>query len=204
MKNLKEGLKYIGILCLYAFALIWNLPKKIMCKIKKSKPKFTAVKKSGIACVLSAVMIITALPMSSINVNAVGEAPTQDIVSNKETSKTSKEMKSEDFVKQLNGKGQGTVADPYIINTAEELVAFREIVNSSKPDACANLATNIDLSSICSKTKGNWTPIGSKAKQYQGTFKGNDFTVKGLYIDAPNQDYQGLFGYAGNKAVITH
>ncbi|MEG2687058.1 MAG: hypothetical protein RR954_08075, partial [Christensenellaceae bacterium] len=114
MKNLKEGLKYIGILCLYAFALIWNLPKKIMCKIKKI----------GLAFVLSAVMIITALPMSSINVNAVGEAPTQDIVSNKETSKTSKEMKSEDFVKQLNGKGQGTVADPYIINTAEELVAF--------------------------------------------------------------------------------
>ncbi|MEG0571049.1 MAG: hypothetical protein RR497_05335, partial [Oscillospiraceae bacterium] len=98
----------------------------------------------------------------------------------------------------------GTAVAPYIISNANQLAGFRGIVNSGKADACAILVADIDLSTICSAKIGSWTPIGSNTNQYQGTFNGNDFTVNGLYINAPNQDYQGLFGYAGNKAVITH
>ncbi|MCD8255603.1 MAG: hypothetical protein LUC40_00250 [Oscillospiraceae bacterium] len=40
----------------------------------------------------------------------------------------------------------------------------------------------------------SWTPIGSLAAPFRGTFDGSGCTITGLYIDS-TEDYQGLFGY---------
>ena len=38
-----------------------------------------------------------------------------------------------------------------------------------------------------------WTPIGTNAKNYTGTFDGNGHVISGLYINNNDADYQGLF-----------
>src|SRR5574344_2208376 len=61
---------------------------------------------------------------------------------------------------------------------------------------------NIDLSSVCSATAGNWTPIGnSYTIRYRGTFDGNGKVICSLYIDNETTEYQALFGYARNNVI---
>ena len=45
-----------------------------------------------------------------------------------------------------------------------------------------------------------WTPIGTAANPFKGTFEGNGFTVSGIYIDNTN-DNQGLFGVASGGKI---
>lgn len=62
-----------------------------------------------------------------------------------------------------------------------------------------NSGKNIDAVIINDIDLGNydWTPIGNSAsKPFTGTINGGLYTVKGLYIDNKNAQYQGLFGYA--------
>ena len=40
-----------------------------------------------------------------------------------------------------------------------------------------------------------WEPIGTSSTPFQGMFDGNGYTIYNLYINAPNEYYQGLFGY---------
>ena len=75
----------------------------------------------------------------------------------------------------------------YQISNAEQLAAFRDIVNGSNGghtdlDACAELTADIDLSKVCGKEIGSWTPIGlGDSSAYNGTFDGNGNTIFGLY-----------------------
>ena len=98
--------------------------------------------------------------------------------------------------------GLGTKASPYEISTADELKNFATAVNGGiEKSAHAKLMNNIDLSSVCSKEKGNWTPIGTSSKPYSGNFDGNNYTISGLYIDSRAND-QGLFGYVGSSGKV--
>ncbi|MEG0571050.1 MAG: hypothetical protein RR497_05340, partial [Oscillospiraceae bacterium] len=153
MKNLKERLKYIGMLCIYAFALIWNLPKKIMRKIKKSKAEFRAVQKRGTACILAAVMIITALPMSGINAKAEGKAPAQDLIFNKDTN----------IYEIYTAKGLRDFCGPFIYDKRNAI-----------------LMNDIDLSTVCGPDIGNWVPLN---ELYEVTFDGNGKTISNLYVN---------------------
>ncbi len=40
-----------------------------------------------------------------------------------------------------------------------------------------------------------WKPIGDSSTIFKGNFNGNSKTITGLYINRPNQNYVGLFGY---------
>ncbi len=90
--------------------------------------------------------------------------------------------------------GEGTSENPYQIGTAEELKAFRDIVNGGENAACAVLTADIDLENEA------WTPIGSNSKAYIGTFDGQSYTISGLKVDISSSGnvYAGLFGYVGN------
>lgn len=93
--------------------------------------------------------------------------------------------------------GTGTTEDPYQIGTAAQLKVLADLVNSGNTaynGASYKLTANIDLSSICGSEKGNWTPIGNSSYSFRGSLDGNGKTISGLYIDARNSDYQGLFG----------
>lgn len=56
---------------------------------------------------------------------------------------------------------------------------------------------DIDLASV-----SNWTPIGTDAAPFTGSYDGNGFTISNLKINAPTEDYQGLFGELSSGAVV--
>ncbi len=97
--------------------------------------------------------------------------------------------------------GDGTENNPYLISTYEELVTFREKINSgTQVNACAKLIADINLSS-----EANWTPIGTGngdigVNAYKGIFDGNGYEIKNMRI-ITSEFYRGLFGYT-DKAVI--
>lgn len=111
----------------------------------------------------------------------------------------------------------------YLIENAEQLVAFSNIVNNTlteeeaqvyTPSTAVNgkLVANIDLNpgftfasdgsytgpeGVQPKT---WTPIGVTSNStgnpgYKGTFDGDGFAVSGVYINNTDNNCQGLFGH---------
>src|SRR5574344_1545697 len=92
----------------------------------------------------------------------------------------------------------------YEISTAVQMKWLSYYVNASSAHAATNarLMADIDLSSVCSTTAGNWTPIGnSYTISYSGTFDGNGKAISNLYIANATTEYQGLFGYARNNVI---
>lgn len=84
---------------------------------------------------------------------------------------------------------ENTATTTYIYD-ATDLAAFRDKANAG--DTFANktvyLMADIDLSTVCSSSKGSWTPINS----FSGTFDGKYHKIKNLYINTTTQ-YTGLF-----------
>ena len=97
--------------------------------------------------------------------------------------------------------GSGTAEDPYLLATAADLKAFRDMVNAeASSKLCAKLTADIDLGGEA------WTPIepssGYVTEAYAGTFDGADHTVKGLSVNAASsKNGVGFFGSV-NGAVI--
>ena len=100
--------------------------------------------------------------------------------------------------------GSGTEADPYIINTVDDLILFRDSVNAGETKYNASgvwvaLGADIDLASE------NWTPIGNMTYSYMGNFDGNGKTISNLVIvhialDSDGYAYAGLFGITEGTA----
>lgn len=97
-----------------------------------------------------------------------------------------------------NMEGAGTETEPYRIQNAGQLRIFADIVNgvNGVPDTklCAILMCDIDLTGVCGAEIGSWTPIGTDANPYAGTFDGGAFTITGLYCHNPKSSCVGLFG----------
>lgn len=104
--------------------------------------------------------------------------------------------------------GDGSSESPFLIATAEELKWYANYVNGESGDnvvhttACAKLMNDIDLSSVCGESKGNWTPIAKYGiytfngeHRFDGVFDGNGYTISNLYINDKNGSNLGLFGY---------
>ena len=101
------------------------------------------------------------------------------------------------FIKVSATIGSGTAADPYQISTAEDLISMAQKVNKLGEGSSAYyiLTNNIDLSG------SEWTPIGTEADPFKGTFDGNGHTVSGIRINRPNDGDQGLFGYSYSATI---
>ncbi len=93
----------------------------------------------------------------------------------------------------------------YQIGTADELVWFAKQVNGGSTAISGVLTAEIDLNGF------DWTPIGSSAKKFSGSFDGAGHTIKNMTIDyqtakSGERLYLGLFGYAegtkDNRAAI--
>lgn len=103
--------------------------------------------------------------------------------------------------------GSGTLADPFIIRTVTDLenIGKGTYINEDSVDLnYANnahyiLANDIDLTQKYGEGKLNWTPLGD----FFGTIDGNDFTIYGLYINAPTQaGHNAFISYLRNDAVV--
>ena len=88
--------------------------------------------------------------------------------------------------------GSGTENDPYLIETKYHLDNVRNYL-----DAHFKMIADIEF------INEGWAPIGTDlASAFTGTFDGDGFTIKNLYINISSDSivYAGLFGY--NKGVI--
>ena len=121
----------------------------------------------------------------------------------------------------------GTAENPLIIDDENDLVLLRNAVNAGSgtfkgvdvsngaTDFHFKLGRDLDLSSVCGKNIGNWTPIGTIEHPFKGSFDGNGKTIDYLYIDEPLPErgdtamgFYGLFGVASteyeSKTVISN
>ena len=86
--------------------------------------------------------------------------------------------------------GDGTSDNPYVINTADQLKGFRDAVNDG---ACGTLASDnsitgakhlyVELGADIDLGNVSWTPIGTGANTFRGTFDGNNHIISNLKID---------------------
>lgn len=93
----------------------------------------------------------------------------------------------------VRAEGSGNAEDPYRIARPEELVWFAGQVNGGESGSCAVLTADISLGGM------TWTPIGSEAAPYTGSFDGSGFTVSDFSVSGGGM--QGFFGYCENAQL---
>ena len=97
------------------------------------------------------------------------------------------------------GGGSGTVSDPFLIKTKEDLVSFAGYVNSG---SITTEYVNLDNDINCSELTG-FTPIGTSTHPFTGTFTNSEnYTISNLNCTTAGADgYIGLFGQIGSNGA---
>ncbi len=89
----------------------------------------------------------------------------------------------------------------YQINSAMELSYIANQINTGKLDSYGKV---FELTNYIDLSNNYWTPIGNEKYPFEGTFNGNNYTIKNLTIDGSimsNNIYGGLFGYVENAVI---
>lgn len=102
---------------------------------------------------------------------------------------------------QFSGSGNGTAEDPYRIYTDIHLAQMANFLNQQ--GVVFELMKDIDLTDYIAENSPaeGWMPIGVESTPFKGVLKGNGHTLSGLYINRPNTNHVGLFGY-GNGITV--
>ena len=109
------------------------------------------------------------------------------------------------------GEGYTYAEGTYTATSAEGLLNIANDINETEnTDANIVLGGDIDLSDLEGLTRSaaqvsNWTPIGTSANPFTGTFDGNGCTIKNLTLVEPEakegKAYIGFFGYAKDATI---
>ncbi len=83
--------------------------------------------------------------------------------------------------------GSGTEADPWQIETPQQLDSIRHYL-----DGYFMLTNDVDLEQY---NNGIWTPIGNEFDQFVGVLNGQNFIISNINTQYSDADYSGLFGY---------
>ncbi len=107
-----------------------------------------------------------------------------------------------DFVTEVEPKplfagGDGSEANPYQIETAEQMDIVRLFLSSYFV-----MNNDIDLAAFSSANPEGWEPIGIIGEGFVGKFDGQNFTISGLSINRPGVNEIGLFGTLEGDGVI--
>ena len=94
--------------------------------------------------------------------------------------------------------GTGTAETPYEISNLEEFGAFRDYINAGRSDSDKHFKLTADIE----MSARSWTPIGNDSINFTGIFDGDGHKITGLYINAPDGKYQGLFGWVGIGGTV--
>ncbi len=89
----------------------------------------------------------------------------------------------------------------FVINNAEDMKEFAKLVNSKKVSfAGKTIYLGNDINLGCDEDN-IWSPIGTSATKFEGTFDGNNYTISGLYISKASTENQGFFGFINNATI---
>lgn len=103
------------------------------------------------------------------------------------------------------GGGEGTVFNPYWVQTAAHLNNIKltdEDGNYLYLNHAFIQLANIDLGVAPYNEGLGWEPIGNKDYPFQGTYDGNDYSISNLFINRPLEDSLGLFGVTSGAGLI--
>lgn len=91
--------------------------------------------------------------------------------------------------------GNGTVDNPYQIDSGEQLAWLADTVNKTKSGTkfYVKLTSNIDLGGV------SFTPVGKPSHEFSGTFDGQGYTISGLNVSGV--EYAGLFGMIADATI---
>ena len=99
-------------------------------------------------------------------------------------------------------EGAGTAENPYLIKSADDLKTLAEKVNKGETGYASAVYKQTAEINLEGSAEKQWTPIGTEAHKFTGTFIGTGFEIKGLYIDNANLANAGLFGYIASPAKL--
>lgn len=99
-----------------------------------------------------------------------------------------------------NFQGSGTATDPYLIKTANDMVALSQSTNAGKPytNVFFRMANDIDMSAVSRQ----WIPIGSSSAMFRGHFDGAGHSITNLKCNTLGYSYQGLFGVMAENSSV--
>jgi len=90
--------------------------------------------------------------------------------------------------------GAGSAQDPYRIGTVAD---WQELMNTAADwGGCFILTADLDFQD------GALIPVGSASRPFTGDFNGNALILRNGFIDQPNNDYVGLFGFVGSGGRV--
>ncbi len=104
-------------------------------------------------------------------------------------------------------EGEGTQKNPYKVKTTEDLNFMAGMYYTTGRYFEQINDINIDISEYMpgnryQKADGGYRPIGSAEYKFNGFYDGGGFKVTNLYINRPDEDNVGFFGYLGADAEI--
>ena len=95
----------------------------------------------------------------------------------------------------MPSEGDGSDESPYEISSLENLYWMPE--DPSRWEYHYVQVADIDATPTAEWFDGQgWLPAGDSDTRFTGSFNGQNYTINGLYINRPDTDYVGLFGYA--------
>ena len=96
--------------------------------------------------------------------------------------------------------GSGTAVSPYIITTTQELDYLAAQVNGGNTylNTYFELGGNINYGG----TENIYTPIGANGGSFSGTFDGKGYSISGININKPGEQYKAVFDNAGGTGTI--
>lgn len=92
--------------------------------------------------------------------------------------------------------GDGSEAYPYQVSSVAQLNSVRDY-----PNAHFVQMGDLDLNVEPYNSGAGWNPLGSELAPFTGTYNGNGHKLLNLFINRPQADYQGLFGYVSNASL---
>lgn len=90
--------------------------------------------------------------------------------------------------------GDGTPENPWQINTPTQLDAVRNYLGVAGTRHFV-LTSDLDLAVAPFNQGSSWEPIGTQENPFNSIIDGDGHTVSGLFIDRPETNFVGLFGY---------
>lgn len=171
------------------------------------------IKQGLLSFCLAAIMAITLVPLATF---AEGAVPQQDesgyyLLNSKEDLYW--------FAEAVNGKSRANetinarlMAD-IDLNPGVSFAYNRETgkITVSNGTTSFHLGTGLKNTTLGEISDGEtafslntWTPIGTAARPFAGTFEGNGHTVDGVYVNDENIGYAGFFGLIGDKNANNH